>query len=778
MLKKQNRIYKNYKKNGFKEDDKAYLEQYRKECSDAIEKSRQKYLFNLGDKLADNRTGQKTYWKIINKLLNKCKIPRIPPLLIADKFVTCCKQKAVLFNDFFVAQCQPFRNASVLPNFSLSTAAKLDSCVITNEHVSNILVGLNENKAHGPDEISAKMIKLCGVALCLPLKLIFNNILTTGKFPAQWKRANVTPVHKKENKQLIKNYRPISLLPIFAKVFEKIIFMNLYNHLIRNNLITNNQSGFRPGDSVTNQLLFLVHEIFKSFDCLGNLEVRSVYLDMSKAFDKVWHEGLIFKLQQNGITGNFLKLLKNYLSNREQRVVLNGMHSDWGPVKSGVPQGSVLGPLLFLVYINDLERGIKSKVKFFADDTSLFSIVKDPIISAEELNHDLHLISQWAFQWKMSFNPDPTKPAEEVIFSHKRQSPNHPPLFFNNTEVKQVNDHKHLGLILDSKLTFASHINEKLSKARKGVGVIKYLSSYVPVKTLDQIYKMYVRPHLDFCDIIYHTPKVNSIFDSSSRLVNWMNQIERVQYQAALAVTGAWKGTHTDKIYEQLGWESLTERRRFRRLVQLYKIVNGLTPEYLRSPVPSSRSHSFDTRSGNVIPIVKCRTTSYMNSFYPHAVKIWNELGPELIHSASLSIFKSNIQKLIRPSKKSWFNIHDPKGIKRLFQLRVGLSPLRHHKKHHKFKDTPTSSCSCQMSSETTEHFLLHCVLYTEARNTMFQVINPILEPYGLLLPRNDVLSNLLLYGHDTLNVDDNTAVLTETLKFINNSKRFDIVSE
>ena len=164
----------------------------------------------------------------------------------------------------------------------------------------------------------------------------------------------------------------------------------------------------------------------------------------------------------------------------------------------------------------------------------------------------------------MSFNPDHNKPAEEIIFSHKRHREYHPPLFFNNIMVKQVNEHKHLGLILDSKLTFANHITEKLTKARKGVGVIKYLSSYVPVKTLDQIYKMYVRPHLDFCDVIYHTPEIDSLFDSSSQLSYWMNQIERIQYEAALAATGTWKGTNTDKIYEELGWESLSKRRWFR----------------------------------------------------------------------------------------------------------------------------------------------------------------------------------------------------------------------
>ena len=222
-----------------------------------------------------------------------------------------------------------------------------------------------------------------------------------------WKLANVIPIFKKGDKQLIKNYRPISLLPICGKIFEKIIFNNLYNYLNTNNLITKNQSGFPPSDSTTNQLLYLVNEIHKAFDDPKSLEVRAVFLDISKAFHKVWHDGLLFKLNQNGINGSLLKLIENYLHNRKQRVVLNGSYYDYSSIESGVPQGSVPGPLLFLVYINDLERNIKSNIKFFADDTILFSIVKDPVTSANDLNHDLDMIYQWAQQWTMEFNPDP-----------------------------------------------------------------------------------------------------------------------------------------------------------------------------------------------------------------------------------------------------------------------------------------------------------------------------------------------------------------------------------
>ena len=467
------------------------------------------------------------------------------------------------------------------------------------------------------------MLVLCDDSVILPLKIIFRNILLTSIYPDIWKLANVTPIFKKGDKQLIKNYRPISLLPICGKMFEKIVFNNLYSYLNASNLITKNQSGFRPGDSTINQLLYLVNEIHQAFENLKSLEVRAVFLDISKAFDKVWHEGLIFKLKQNGVSGSLLMFFQNYLDNRKQRVVLNGSCSSYSVVKYGVPQGSVLGPLLFLIYINDLERNIKSNIKFFADDTMLFSIVKDPTISANNLNHDLGIIQQWAYQWKMEFNPDHTKQATEVLFSCKKSSPNHPQLIFNGIAVAKVNYQKHLGLIIDSRLSFEKHLNEKIIKVKKNIGILKHLSKFLPLKTLDQMYKALIRPHLDYCDIIYHIPPHQNQAPLGVTLNSAMEKVERIQYQSALAISGAWHGSSRTKLYEE-GWESLSDRRTGRRILQIHKIFNNKTPSYLNEKLPTNCRALFSGNTRNTFHEIICKSNRYMNSFFPDAISSWN----------------------------------------------------------------------------------------------------------------------------------------------------------
>ena len=224
--------------------------------------------------------------------------------------------------------------------------------------------------------------------------------------------------------------------------------------------------------------------------------MRGIFLDISKAFDKVWHDGLLFKLKTYGVEGDLLLLLKNYLKNRKQRVVLNGQTSEWRKINSGVPQGSVLGPLLFLIYINDLPDGITSICKIFADDTSLFSKVQDINKSANELNCDLEKVSNWAYQWKMQFNPDPRKQANEVIFTRKSNSDSfsYPPVKFNENNIiiyyiTKRSHQKHLAIVLDSKLNFNIHIDQKIKKCNKLIELLKKLSINLPQSALLTIYK-------------------------------------------------------------------------------------------------------------------------------------------------------------------------------------------------------------------------------------------------------------------------------------------------
>ena len=216
--------------------------------------------------------------------------------------------------------------------------------------------------------------------------------------------------------------------------------------------------------------------------------------------------------------------------------MLNGQCSTWKEVLAGVPQGSLLGLLFFLVYINDLPVGLQSNVKIFADDTSLFSVMLDSLKLLTLLNSDLRLIMKWAVQLKMSFNSDPSK---QAVSQKKINTSQHPALIFNNDVVCSKDSHKHLGMVLDKKLTFNHHLKEKISKANKGIGLVTRLHPYLPRKTLVNIYKAFVRPHLDYGDTIYDTPSND----------NFCHKIESVQYNAALAITGAIRGTSREKNF-------------------------------------------------------------------------------------------------------------------------------------------------------------------------------------------------------------------------------------
>ena len=453
-------------------------------------------------------------------------------------------------------------------------------------------------------------------------------------------------------------------------------------------------------------------------------------------------------------------LIRNFLSDRKQRVLLNGKSSQWESISAGVPQGSVLGPLFFLVYINDLVDNIDSDVKIFADDTSLFSVVRDEFITAQQLNRDLERVRLWAWQWKMEFN---AKKTEEVIFSTKRIKPHHPSLFLGNTEVERKSEHKHLGLILDSKLNFQSHIRESIMKARRGIGIIRHLSRYVARDVLDQVYKLHVRPHLDYGDIIYHRFDPNISLDMTKKL-------EQTQYSAALAVTSAWRGTNRQRLYEELGWEKLYDRRWYRRLCHFYSLKMSATPQYLFEEIPPERDLPYNLRHARVYDQNIPRTVRFSNTYFQNVLYEWNLLDDGIKNSASLGEFKRKVLAMIRPSRKPIFNIHDITGIKRLTKLRVNFSDLNEHKFRHNF-DCVSPTCDCGQANEDNEHFFLHCPLYDNIRQDLFGHLEDILE-FSVSSMDSNSLCNLLLFGKPELGVSVNKMIIEETIHFIENTKR------
>ena len=300
-----------------------------------------------------------------------------------------------------------------------------------------------------------------------------------------------------------------------------------------------------------------------------------------------------------------------------------------------------------------IDDNVNSDVKMFADDTSLFSPVTNETVTAEVLNRDLEKVRLWAWQWKMQFNAEKT---EEVIFSIKRLRPQHPSSNLRNDEIAIVPEHKHLGVILDSKLNFKSHIKEAVVKARRGIGIIRHISRYVSREVLDQVYKLYVRPHLDYGDIVYHK------YDPEMKL-DVTKKLEQTQYSAALSVTGTWRGTSRQRLYDELGWEDLYSRRRYRRLCHFYNLRLARSPEYLFAEIPCERQLFYNLRNTRAYHQNVSRTVCFTNTYFQNTLYEWNLLADDIKSARSLAAFKSKLLSTMRPLKRTMYGIRDMVGI-------------------------------------------------------------------------------------------------------------------
>ena len=377
----------------------------------------------------------------MKSFLNKKEInpEEIPSLEVNGKIIYSDKEKANALNSFFIEQSTLTEDDNELPDI-VPLDCELQELIIYETEVNNVIKNLDPTKAVGPDLIHNKLLIANRNIIAPVLAKIFNKCLNKNKFPSTWKIAHANPVYKTGAKKSCSNYRPISLLSCVGKVFERCIHKHVYD-FIKAHIITPLQSGFIPGDSTVNQLLSTYHELCTSFD--KGITTQVVYLDISKAFDRVWHQGLLLKLKAAGIRGKLFEISKDYLSNRYQSVVIKGQKSDLKCIPAGVPQGSVLGPLLFLIYINDIVNEIESTIKLFADDTSLSLALNDPDIRAEILNSDSDKIKNWVIKWKVKFNEDKTD-----LLNITRDCNHILQLTFGTKNLKPSQSHKHLGLIV------------------------------------------------------------------------------------------------------------------------------------------------------------------------------------------------------------------------------------------------------------------------------------------------------------------------------------------
>ena len=744
LIRKKNRVHDKAKRLN-KQTDWNKFRKIRNKVTSVVREARNTYQINLVSKLTSVDPSVSAWWKTCNQISGmKPSHSGIPPLLKNDNLIFDDLEKADELNNYFAMQTLLDESHAVLPDLNMPENQLCD-IELNETDVEDVLSILNNNKASGPDLINPRLLKEASTELKYPLCRLFNFSLSIGVFPTEWKKANVTPVFKNNNPNDVKNYRPISLLSVISKCMERCVYKYVYNFLLQHRIITSSQSGFTHGDSAINQLVNISNDIGRALD--SGKEIRVVFCDISKAFDRVWHKGLLFKLQQYGISGNLLLWFENYLSGRSQRVVLNGCNSGWRDIKSGVPQGSILGPLLFLLFINDIVTDINACIKLFADDTSIYLTVDQPQNTADILNRDLEKIHQWSSSWLVNFNPQKT---QTMVISRKSVKPVHPPLKMNNHDLQEVSNHKHLGIFFSNNGLWHDHIDYIVKKAYQRLNMLRKVRFILDRIVLEKMYFSYVRPILEYGDVIW-----------DNRTLALVNKLENVQTEAARIVTGGTKLTSVEKLYEETGWETLSKRREHHKLCLFYKIVNREAPEYLCNLLPDvvADRHNHNTRQSSNILDIRTRTNFYSDYFLPSAIKLWNNLPLHVRNSKSLSIFKNRIKNRIR-KYHSLYYIGTRMGQILHARLRMNSSSLNEHLFNRNLVYSPNCQCG---HVESTSHYLLFCNKYTNLRNEFIFTIN-----YHIPI---DV--KLLLFGSENLSEDENKDIFLKVQKFILKSKRF-----
>ena len=493
----------------------------------------------------------------------------------------------------------------------------LTSVDMTADKIGKCLNKIKVNKTPGPDGWHPRILKEISNEIIVPLEIIFKKSITTGDVPSEWKLANVTPIFKKGAKQKPENYRPISLTSIIGKMMETIIRDAIENHLESNCLINDSQHGFRRKRSCTTNLIEFYNTVISDYDKRNSVDL--IYLDFEKAFDTVPHERLLTKLASHGIRGNLLSWIRNWLRNRKQRVVLNGKTSSWKDVTSGVPQGSVLGPLLFVVYINDIDHGLKSTVSKFADDTKLCGIANS---HADQLDiqEDLDKLAQWSEKWLMKFNPSKCK-----VMHIGRNNIKYDYKLFGK-KITKVDCEKDLGVIFSNDLKTSKQCISVSEKANKILGLIARSFDFKSPAVINKLYRSLVRPNLEYAVSVW-----------SPNLIKDVDRLEKVQRRATKLIPDIRNKSYENRL-KYLNMFSLKKRRLRGDLIQAFKILKGID----NIKVENVFTLNTNQTRNNGLKLTGRRFNGEIgrNNFVNRVVNEWNKLPAEAIACSTVRSFK------------------------------------------------------------------------------------------------------------------------------------------
>ena len=760
LIRRKDRLFKQWVRTK-KDTHREYYRVLRNDCTLKLRQAEANYIQSQCDSLElDSST--KKWWNTVKKLCCFKKTSNtIAPIVNTDGILVYdAETKADIFNQFYAGVSTINDPDSPIPTNNIATGPLLDSISISQHQVYELLSKLDTSKATGPDNIGNMLLKNCAPSISKVLTKIFNLSLALGEFPNSWKIAHIVPIHKKGSVHDYKMYRPVSLLPCVSKVFEKLIFQEVYLHLRRNNIISPFQSGFTPGDSTINQLIHINDRLLKSLDNFD--DAIGCFLDLTRAFDTVWHKGLLYKLEKYGIRDHAngsktLSWFTSYLHERGHRVTIDGKQSNIRYINSAVPQGSVLGPLLFLIYINDITDGIESDIFLFADDTSIFRSGNDNKQLANGINSDLNKITLWARKWKITINPTKTV---AMLFSKKPRPVTDFQIRLGNDIIQLSDHHKHLGLWLTSNLNWKKHINEVATKARKRLGCISKHKYRMSRRGLELCYLTFIRPVLEYGNVLY---------DSATN--EDLEVLSKIEVEAMRVITGARKRCNLQALSNEFKWPDLEERRKNQKIVTLCKVITKKFPPYLLDDLPQFYDNARNVRR-NTFAVPRCIHDYYSRSYIPSSVELWNNLPANVRCINSHKAIKARLKNSSTTVVPKYYS-YGPRKLNVLqCKLRLGCSDLNQDK--HLIGISNTDLCVCG-EIESADHYLLQCGNNLVSKIKMLDSITAVLEAKGMDGGEIDqfIDVNLLLKGNADLSYEENTQIFSSVQTFIKESKRF-----